>query len=53
MRAGPGQDVPVVIAYLGFWQRHGLDPGVVGSTVRINERPYTVIGVTPPGSRAR
>jgi predicted permease len=45
----PGQDVPVVIVNYLYWQRRGLDPGVVGSTVRINERPYTVIGVTPPG----
>ena len=45
----PGQDVPVVIVNYLSWQRRGLDPGVVGSTVRINERPYRVIGVMPPG----
>lgn len=45
----PGAAVPVVIASHLFWQRHGLDPALVGSTLRINERPFTVIGITPPG----
>ena len=41
----PGQDVPVVVATWAFWQRHGLDPALVGSTVRVNERPFTVVGI--------
>lgn len=45
----PGEDVPVVVATWTFWQRRGFDPGLVGSTLRINERPYTVIGITPRG----
>lgn len=47
--ARPGRDIPVVVATHAFWQRHDLDPGLVGSTIRVNERPYTVIGVTAPG----
>lgn len=32
-----------------FYERHfGGDPGVVNRTIRINERPVTVIGVLPP-----
>ena len=45
----PGQDAPVVVATWAFWQRHGLDPALVGSTVRVNERPFTVVGITPRG----
>ncbi|MGE0043729.1 MAG: ABC transporter permease, partial [Vicinamibacterales bacterium] len=45
----PGQDIPVTIASWSYWQRTGFDPGIVGSTVRINERPFTIVGVTPQG----
>jgi putative ABC transport system permease protein len=32
-----------------YWQqRLGADPNVVGKTVRMAERPYTVVGVLPP-----
>ncbi|HEX9760148.1 MAG TPA: ABC transporter permease, partial [Candidatus Acidoferrales bacterium] len=40
----------VVILTDGVWKRlFGADPGVLGRTVRLNERPYEVIGVLPPG----
>jgi len=45
----PGQDVPVVVATWAFWQRRGFDPGLVGSAVRVNERTFTVVGITPRG----
>ncbi|MGD9905648.1 MAG: ADOP family duplicated permease [Vicinamibacterales bacterium] len=45
----PGEDVPVVVATWAFWQRHAFDPALVGSTVRVNERPFTVVGITPRG----
>ncbi len=42
-----GKDLVAVISY-GFWQRKfGGDPGVVGKTVALNSRTYTVIGVLP------
>lgn len=44
-----GQDIPVVIATWGYWQRTGFDPALVGRTLRVNEREYTVIGITPRG----
>ena len=32
------------------WQQHfGLDASVVGSTFMINQAPYTVTGIAPPG----
>lgn len=45
----PGAAVPVVIASHLYWQKTGFDPNLLGSTLRINERPYTVVGITPPG----
>ena len=32
-----------------YWQRTGFDPGLVGQTMRVNERAFTVIGITPRG----
>jgi putative ABC transport system permease protein len=33
-----------------LWQRSfGHDPRTLGSVLRLNERPYTVIGIMPPG----
>ena len=45
----PGRDVPVVIATHSYWQRTGFDPDLIGKTARINDRAYTVIGITPRG----
>jgi predicted permease len=30
-----------------FWRRLGADPRIVGTTIRLNEHPATVIGVAP------
>lgn len=39
---------PVAMLGYGFFQRHfGGDPGIVNSTIRINQRPVAVIGVLP------
>ncbi len=45
----PGQDIPVVVATYAYWQRTGFKPGLVGSTIQVNERAYTVVGITPRG----
>ena len=43
---------PVIVIGHGLWQRRfGGDPGVVGRSVLLNTRPYTVIGVTPAAFR--
>ena len=45
----PGAD-PVVVLSDSYWrQEFGGDPGVVGRTVRLNEFPYTIVGVAAPG----
>ena len=47
----PGRDAVVVLSH-NLWQRRFAgDPGVVGRTVHINTRSFTVIGVTPPDFR--
>jgi predicted permease len=39
---------PVVMISHGYWQRaFGGDPEVIGRDLRLNGRPYTVVGVTP------
>ncbi len=51
----PGEDRPpgearVVILGYDLWQRlFGGDPAAVGLAVRLNEEPYTIVGVMPRG----
>src|SRR5262245_41569137 len=45
----PGSDVPVAIASYAAWRKAGLSPSFVGSTVRVNARDFTIVGVTPKG----
>lgn len=42
----------VVVLSHGLWQRRfGADPGIIGDSVRLNGREFTIQGVTPPGFR--
>src|SRR5205814_4445765 len=41
---------PVAVMSFGLWQRrYGSDPSVIGSLFNVNERPFTVVGIAPPG----
>ena len=40
---------PVVIVSHRFWQKHQFDPTLLGSTLLINSRPFTVVGIMPEG----
>jgi hypothetical protein len=44
-----GADLPVVVASHAFWRRSGFDPALLGGTVRVNERLFTVVGIAPAG----
>ncbi len=44
---------PVAVLSYGYWQRHfGGDPAVLNQTIRLNDHPFTVIGVASPGFRS-
>ena len=41
---------PVAVMSFHTWQgRYGADPSVVGATYEMNDHPFTVIGIAPPG----
>lgn len=45
-------DANQVVLSHGLWtRRYGADPTLVGSSVRIDGRPHTVVGVMPPDFR--
>ncbi len=47
---GPGRTDPVVVLGHSTWQRRFRgDRSVVGTIVRVNGRPCTIVGVAPPG----
>jgi predicted permease len=44
----PGRDAVVVLSH-GFWQRRfGSDASLVGSSIKLNGKSFTVIGITHP-----
>jgi putative ABC transport system permease protein len=43
---------PVAVISDGLWRRsYGADPNVIGRSVRLDNDPYTIVGVLPPGFR--
>jgi predicted permease len=57
MAAGRGftreeEHLPAVVLSHRLWQRRfGADPAIVGRSVRLSGRPYTVVGIAPSGFR--
>jgi putative ABC transport system permease protein len=46
----PGCGSPGAVISYAFWQRElGGDPGAPGRSVRLDGRPFTILGVTSPG----
>src|SRR5262245_8052062 len=45
-----GNNRVIVLAHELWRRRYGGDAGVIGQTVSLNQVPYTVIGVLPPGA---
>jgi predicted permease len=47
----PGKNAVVILDH-GLWQRRfNEDPGVIGKTIRLDQRPVTVVGVLPKDFR--
>lgn len=44
----PGRDHEVILTHK-LWLRLGANAHILGQTLRLNNRPYTVVGVLPPG----
>src|SRR5579863_9717384 len=41
---------PVVVLSFSYWQRRfGSDPSIVNQSLMVNGRPFTILGVAPPG----
>jgi len=45
----PGAPLVAVMSYRLWQQQYGSDPSVVGSVFNLNDKPLTVVGITPPG----
>jgi len=45
----PGRDHAVVLTHRLWQQRFGGDPAIVGKSIRIDQEPYTVVGVLGKG----
>jgi hypothetical protein len=45
--ATPGTHAVTILGHRAWVDEHGADPEVLGRTVHLNGRPYTVVGVAP------
>jgi len=45
----PGAAVQVAVVSYNFWKRAGFPADFVGQTIRVNEHPFTVVGIAPEG----
>lgn len=46
----PDHQNQIVLLQNKFWRTHfGADPHIIGKTLRLDGRPYLVVGVLPPG----
>jgi predicted permease len=45
----PGAPPVAVMSYRLWQERYGSDLSVIGSTFNVDEKPFTVVGITPPG----
>jgi putative ABC transport system permease protein len=45
----PASAVPVAIVSYSYWKKTGADPQLLGKSVRVNSRIYTIVGIAPEG----
>lgn len=43
----PGRAASVAMVSYGYWVKHERDPSVLGSSIQINGRPFTIVGILP------
>lgn len=46
-----GKDQVAVIGHHLWQMRYGSDPNIIGKSINLNERPYTIVGVMPASFR--
>jgi predicted permease len=45
----PGRAAQVAVVSYSYWKKHQLSESTVGSTIQINGRPFTIVGIMPEG----
>ncbi|MEM7583680.1 MAG: ABC transporter permease, partial [Acidobacteriota bacterium] len=45
----PGSNVPVAVLSHDFWVRRGMDPNILGATLRVNGMAVNVVGIAAQG----
>jgi predicted permease len=51
-RADERAGVPIAVLSYSLWEkRFAGDPGIIGKSIQLNRRPYTIVGVAPKGFR--
>ena len=45
----PGAPPTAVMSYRLWQQKYASDPSVIGSVFTLDDKPFTVVGITPPG----
>ncbi|HEY2470813.1 MAG TPA: ABC transporter permease [Terracidiphilus sp.] len=43
----PGHDQVAILGHRLWQTRYGSDPSILGKTIRLDEKPYTIIGIMP------
>src|SRR3954454_14051747 len=43
----PSRNASVAIVSYGYWVRHQKDPALLGSSIQVNGRPFTIVGILP------
>ncbi|MDQ3200268.1 MAG: ABC transporter permease, partial [Verrucomicrobiota bacterium] len=45
----PGHNAQVAVVSYNYWKKNGRRPDLLGSTITIDSRPFTVVGILPQG----
>ena len=45
----PGRGERVAVVSYSYWQKHGSDPALLGRSIMISGRPFTIVGILPEG----